>query len=334
MAMISVVIPVYNGEKTIRETIESVLKQSLSDFELIVINDGSTDSTLDIVSSIKDSRIKIFSYPNAGLATSQNRGIANASGEFISFIDADDLWTPDKLELQLKALQENPLAAVAYSWTDLIDESSQFIRPSSHITVNGDVYARLLLINFLENGSNPLIRKEALIKVGGFDESLLRAADWDMWLRLAASYHFVTVPSAQILYRLSANSMSENVHKQAGYRIKVLQKAFANAPESLQYLRQCSFSNMYKYLMFKCFEGSLRKEKAVTAAKLLWLAIKNEPSWLRSRVIWKVLLKIIIVMLLPAQQAQALFTKFSQVFNTHTLLGYIQYEVPSIKSSK
>lgn len=334
MPIISVIIPVYNGEKTIRETIESVLKQSFYDLELIVINDGSTDSTLEIVSSIKDSRLKIFSYPNAGLAISRNRGITYASGEFVSFLDADDIWTADKLELQLKALQENPQAAVAYSWTDLIDESSQFLRPSSHITANGDVYARLLLINFLENGSNPLIRKQALTKVGGFDESLSGAADWDMWLRLAACYHFVAVPSAQILYRVSTNSMSASIYRQAIEQIKVLEKAFAKDCDSLQYLKRCSFSNMYKYLIFKCFEGSLTKQKSLTAAKLLWLAIANEPSWLRSRVIWKVILKIIVGILLPDRQAQVLFAKFNQVFNTHTLLGYIQYEVPSIKSAK
>lgn len=334
MSIISVIIPVYNGEKTIQETIVSVLKQTFFEWELIIINDGSIDSTLEIVSSIKDSRIKIFSYHNAGLATSRNRGIANASGEFISFLDADDIWTPDKLELQLKALQENPLAAVAYSWTDLIDESSRFLRPSSHITANGDVYARLLLINFLENGSNPLIRKQALTEVGGFDESLSAAEDWDMWLRLAACYHFVAVPSAQILYRVSTNSMSASIYRQTVEQIKVLEKAFVQAPDSLQYLKRCSFSNMYNYLIFKCFEGSVTQGKSLTAAKLLWLAIANDPSWLRSRVIWKVILKIIVGILLPDRQAQALFAKFNQVFNTHTLLGYIQYEVPSIKLAK
>src|SRR3712207_3352824 len=114
MPLISVIIPVYNGEKTIQETIESVLNQTFPSFELIVINDGSHDSTLDIVSSIKDPRIKVFSYPNAGLSASRNRGISVACGEYVSFIDADDLWTPDKLEAQYKALQANPQAAVAY----------------------------------------------------------------------------------------------------------------------------------------------------------------------------------------------------------------------------
>ncbi|MFB2881907.1 glycosyltransferase [Floridanema aerugineum] len=327
MPLISVIIPVYNGEKTIQETVESVLNQTFKDWELIIINDGSQDATLDIVSRIEDPRIKVFSYPNAGLATSRNRGIDRASGEFISFLDADDLWTADKLELQLKALQENSQAAVAYSWTDLIDESSKFIRPSSHITANGDVYARLLLVNFLENGSNPLICKQALTEVGGFDESLSGAADWDLWLRLAVRYQFVAVPYSQILYRVSANSMSRNIPTQAADQVKVLKKVFEQIPESLQYLKNSSYSNMYKYLIYRCFEGLPTREKGLAASQFLWFAIKNEPSLCRSGITWKVLLKIITVILLPAIPAQKLFTKFPKLFNTNTLLGYIKYDV-------
>ena len=149
MAVISVIIPVYNGEKTIRETVNSVLKQTFTDFELIIINDGSNDRTLEIVSSIEDSRIKIFSYPNAGLAASRNRGITHAASEFIAFLDADDLWTPDKLEAQLQALQKDTQVAVAYSWSDCIDESGQFIRKASYSTATNNLYAKLLLTNFL-----------------------------------------------------------------------------------------------------------------------------------------------------------------------------------------
>src|SRR5919199_5480676 len=108
MPLISVVIPAYNSEKTIQETIKSVLKQSFKNLELIVIDDGSKDSTFDIVSSFSDSRLRVFSYLNAGVSASRNRGLAKAAGEFISFLDADDLWTPDKLEAQLKALEANP----------------------------------------------------------------------------------------------------------------------------------------------------------------------------------------------------------------------------------
>jgi glycosyltransferase involved in cell wall biosynthesis len=203
MPIISVIIPAYNAEKTIKETIQSVLNQTWQDFELLIINDGSQDATLEVIESIQDPRIKIFSYPNAGSSASRNRGIAIAKGEYISFIDADDLWTADKLEAQYKALQENSQAAVAYSWTDHIDESGQFLRSGPQQSFTGDVYARLLLEDFIGNGSNPLIRAQAFAEVGDFDESLAHSEDWDLWLRLAARYHFVAVPSPQILYRMS-----------------------------------------------------------------------------------------------------------------------------------
>jgi glycosyltransferase involved in cell wall biosynthesis len=329
MPLISVIIPVYNGEKTIQETIESVLNQTFTDFELIIINDGSQDATLEIVERIQDSRLNVFSYPNAGQAASRNRGFSHASGEYISFIDADDLWTPDKLEAQLRALQDNPQAAVAYSWTKCIDELGQFSRRGSHISATGDVYGKLLLIDFIENGSNPLIRRQALIKVGSFDESLPAAEDWDMWLRLAACYEFVAVPSSQILYRQSANSWSANVLKQGAGSLQVMERAFNQAPESLQHLKPASLANIYKGLTFKALEGpgAPARQRGLTAARLLWHCVKNDPTLLRSRVIWKVLFKITVMVLLPPKQAQTLLTKFKKISNTATLLGYLQLEV-------
>jgi glycosyltransferase involved in cell wall biosynthesis len=326
MPLISVIIPAYNGEQTIRETIESVLKQTFTDFELIVINDGSTDATLAKIERIKDSRLKVFSYPNAGQAVSRNRGISHALGEYISFIDADDLWTPDKLESQLKALQANPQAAVAYSWTKCIDESGQYSRRGSHISVTGNVYGKLLLIDFIENGSNPLIRAQALAEVGGFDETMVPSEDRDLWLRLAAHYHFVVVPSPQILYRQSINSESANVLRMEAASVRVIEQAFNQAPESLQHLKQPSLANIYKGLTFKALEGVPNRQRGLTAARLLWHCVRNDPALVRSRVILKVLFKITAMLLLPPQQAQALFAKTKGLANTTTLLGYLQLD--------
>jgi glycosyltransferase involved in cell wall biosynthesis len=329
MPLISVIIPVYNGEQTIRETIESVLEQTFSDFELLVIDDGSHDSTLEIISHIKDPRLKVFSYPNAGLAVSRNRGIAHASGEYISFIDADDLWTSDKLESQFRRLQENPEAALAYSWTDFIDESSQFVRTGSHLTTNGDAYANLLLINFLENGSNPLIRREALNQVGGFDESLTASEDWDLWLRLAAHYNFITISYPQILYRISANSMTANVAKQERQTLIVIEQAFSQAPQSLQYLKPYSISNIYKYLTVKALEGLPERQKGVLAARFFWNSIINDPSLLRTRVIWKVLLRVAVVVVLPPKLTKLLLNNIKSLFDINALLVHIKTKLPS-----
>ena len=237
MPLISVIIPVYNAEATIKETIDSVLNQTFTDLELLVINDGSKDSSLSIISNIKDSRLKVFSYKNAGVAISRNRGIKKAGGKFIAFLDADDLWTSDKLEAQLKALQSNPKAAVAYSWVDYINEFGEFLHNGNHTTINGNAYKQLLVENVLENGSNPLIRRDALIKVGGFNQSLTPAEDWDMWLRLASQYDFVTVPDAYVLYRMSFSSVSTNVVEMEKACLKFIEKSFNSAPKSLQYLK-------------------------------------------------------------------------------------------------
>lgn len=329
MALISVIIPAYNAEKTVAKTIGSVLNQTINDLELIVIDDGSKDKTLEIASAIKDPRIKVFSYPNSGVAVSRNRGISLATGEYISFIDADDLWTPDKLEAQLKALQENTQAAVAYSWTNMIDQEDNFVSKGRHKNISGDVYSYLLLTNFLESGSNPLIRTQALKEVGNFDESLKHSQDWDMYLRLAARYHFAVVCQPQILYRKSDNSMSSNLLGLEEAGRKVSEKAFAQAPQSLQYLKAIVFKNRYKYYTFKALEGFPIRQRGLIALLFLWYAIKYDPALLLTKVIWKILLKITVVVVLSPQLSKALLKKFPNIFNIDPLILYIKKELPT-----
>lgn len=279
MPLISVIIPAYNAEETIRESIESVLNQTLSDFELIVIDDGSSDLTLKIVTSIQDSRIKVFSYRNGNASASRNCGVFHASGEFIAFLDADDLWTPDKLEVQLTALQKNLQAVVAYSWFDCIDECGKFLYHGSRFSKTGDVYTELLLSNILGNGSNPLIRRYALAEVGSFDESLTNSEDRDLYLRLAARYHFVAVPYSHILYRVSYKSKSfrDLFRSEASY-LKLIEKAYTQAPKSLQHLKVQSFANHYNYLISKALIGPGGWQRSLVALELLWHYIIKIPG--------------------------------------------------------
>jgi glycosyltransferase involved in cell wall biosynthesis len=307
MPFVCVIIPAYNAEKTIQETIASVLNQTFTDFELLVINDGSQDKTLEVIESIFDTRLKVFSYPNGGVSVARNRGIAKATGELIAFLDADDVWTADKLEAQVKALQSNPQAAVAYSWTDYIDELGQFLYPGKHPSETGDVYAKLLVSNFLEHGSNYLIRRDALKQVGGFDESLFGPEDWDLAIRLAANYHFVVVPCPQILYRMSINSVSINISRQEAQCLKVIEQSFKQAPESLAHLKKQSLAHLYQYLTFRLLAAPLERQTGWTAARCLFLAVKNDVSILkRSRLMLIVSLKILAAILLPPQISKGL----------------------------
>ncbi|MBD2693188.1 glycosyltransferase [Anabaena catenula] len=325
-SVISVIIPVYNGEKTIRETLESVLNQSFSLIEVIIINDGSTDATLEIIQSISDSRLQVFSYPNSGIAVSRNRGIAKASGEYIAFIDADDLWKPDKLKFQVNTLEQNSEAAVAYSWCDHIDESSRFLRSGSRFTANGDVYSKLLVANFLENGSNPLIRADALASIGGFEASLSPAEDWDLWLRLARQYHFVVIPYPQVLYRISSTSLSSNILKMEVVSLQIIKCAFSQAPESLQHLSKYSIGNLYKYLLYKILEKPSEKNTPIICLRFLWNIVKNDSSILFSKLFVKILLKILMITLLNNHQKQVFMQKFRRFSDTSTLLGYLKFD--------
>ncbi|OUL37626.1 glycosyl transferase family A [Nostoc sp. T09] len=309
MPIISVIIPVYNGEKTITSTIKSVLSQTLSDIELIIINDGSKDSTLEIIKNIYDFRLRVFSYPNAGQAVSRNRGLSLASGEYISFIDADDLWTTEKLEAQLKALQDNPQASVAYSWTNYIDEQGNFLVSGTHTIENGNVYEKLLVSNFIENGSNPLIHRQALVEVGGFDASMTPAEDWDLWLRLASRYSFVGVPSPQILYRVSATSASANLFKMETACLQVINSACVQTSESVTILKAHSMANLYKYLTCKALQEPLNRKKGLAAAKFLAKFFINDFFRLqRLNFTLKLVFKVFVILILPSTMSTTLLS--------------------------
>ncbi|MDR9895186.1 glycosyltransferase [Aetokthonos hydrillicola Thurmond2011] len=295
MPLVSVVIPAFNAEKTIRQTIESAVNQTLTDIEIIVINDGSTDSTAKVIEIVTDSRLQVFSYPNEGVAVSRNRGISKAVGEFISFLDADDLWTPNKLESQVNALREHPEATVAYSWVNFIDTDGDFLYPGYRFTLTGDVYSKLFVQNFLDNGSNILVRTEALQTVGGFEQSVSPAEDWDIALRLAARYQFVVVPEAQILYRLSANTLSSNLYRQETVTLKVIERALDNNEKgkSVQHLKKYSLGKIYKYLSVKAVQAPVEKQKSWVNARFLWCSVRNDPSILKER-------KFMIIMVFKA----------------------------------
>ncbi len=280
MPTISIIIPAYNAERTILETIESVQQQTFSDFEIIVINDGSTDKTLELLESIKDERLKIFSYKNGGPSKARNHGIKNANGEFIAFLDADDMWTPDKLELQLAALEKYPEAGVAYSWNYFKYEKEEDYYADCDSFFEGNVYADLLIGNFLHNGSNPLIRKPAIDSIGFFDIKIKSCEDWDFYLRLAAKWNFVLVQKPQIIYRQSSNSISSSkidVMKQN--MLLVIEREFSEAPSEFQHLKKQSLAWTHKYIAHLCLKHKNSKIKDLNlAAYELCRAIYIEPK--------------------------------------------------------
>ncbi|MBD2103241.1 glycosyltransferase [Leptolyngbya sp. FACHB-261] len=303
MPTISVIVPAYNAEQTISETIQSVQQQTFTDFELIVINDGSTDKTLDILEQIQDPRLKIFTYANAGLPMARNRGIGIATGEFITFIDADDLWVPDKLELQLMAIQKSPEIGAAYSWTAFIDAAGRFLYAREPIFLEGDIYPHLLVKNFISNGSNILVRRRVVECAGRFEPTLKSAEDWDYYLRLASRCQFAVVPKYQILYRQSSQSMTSKVDVMEKYNLQVIERAFQSAPLELQYLKKCSLANTYRYIAQLYSTHALNSQSIKQASQRLQMAIRLNPDLLMERKTQRLALRLGLLQLLPYQLA-------------------------------
>lgn len=313
MPLVSVVVPAYNVSKTICDTLDSILKQTFSDFELIIINDGSTDNTLQVIEGVRDPRIQVFSYENGGLPEARNRGIARATGELITFIDADDLWTQDKLECQVTALQQNPEAGLAYSWTCFMDSEGKSFSQDLPCYIEGNVYAQLLVGNFITSGSNVMLRASAIESAGLFDRTLKSIEDWEYWLRVAAKWPFVVVPQYQILYRQSATSMASKIDVMEKYSLMVINRAFANAPAELQGLKAHSLANTYQYLARICVTHTPDTEKLKTGWENLQKAIRLHPAILLDKKVQRLLGKWMLIRLGSPQVSQYCLEKFGQM---------------------
>ncbi|PSB30596.1 glycosyltransferase family 2 protein [Stenomitos frigidus] len=313
MPSVSVIVPAYNSGRTILETIASVQRQTFSDFELIVINDGSTDKTLELLGSIQDSRLKVFSYGNAGLPTARNRGIAQATGQFITFLDADDLWTPDKLELQVAALKNCPEAGAVYSWTLVMDEKGENFHPGKSVSFEGNVYREMLLSNFIASGSNIMLRRETIEAVGVFDSTLKSCEDWDYWLRVAPDWIFVVVPKSQILYRQSSGAMSSKIDVMDKNHLIVIEKAFEKAPPDLKRLKNQSLSNKNQFLAQLCLTHVSGTEAAKQAFRMLYKSIKLYPKSLLSKSMRILTFKLLLILILSPERANSLLKQISRL---------------------
>lgn len=306
MSTISVIIPAYNAAGTILETITSVLQQTFTDLEIIAIDDGSTDKTLELLHTVSDSRLQVSSYPNGGVCVARNRGIAKARGDFIAFLDADDVWTPDKLAEQYQALQQHPEAGVAYSWAYYMDEAGGAVQPCEPMYFAGDVFAQLLVYDFVISCSNCLIRRQAVDSVGEFDPEVSGAADWDYWLRLAMLWKFVVIMKHQLYYRISSGSMQSNVDFMERCNLKVIEKAYRAAPQKLQSLKNQSLANIYRYSAHLYLTRVKTAAAARIAVQKLWMAVRSYPPFLRDRWVRNLWCKALLMQAIPPQISRPL----------------------------
>jgi glycosyltransferase involved in cell wall biosynthesis len=216
--LVTAVIPAYNARTTIDETLSSVRGQTHQALEILVVDDGSVDDTPMIVErhAREDRRVRLIRQPNAGVAAARNRGITEAQAAWVAPVDADDIWHPQKIELQLQALREGGDAVgVVYTWYAIIDVNSRVIavhKPSEE----GNVFERMCRGNLVGNGSSTLMRKAAVLEVGGYDSDLRNSGaqgceDHLLYLHMAAKYGYRVVKSYLTGYRYLPESMSHDV---------------------------------------------------------------------------------------------------------------------------
>lgn len=303
MPRVSVIVPAHNAERTIVETIRSVQAQTFSDFELLVIDDGSTDGTLARLDAVGDSRLRVFSYENAGACSARNRGIARATGEYLAFLDADDQWTSDKLKSQVAALEACATASVAYSWTRFVDENGRDLYAQRPVFFEGDVYPELLVTNFPCSGSNVLVPRQVIEATGGFDVLVKVSQDWEFSVRLAARWPFVVVPRHQILYRHWSGSMSSSLAATPDlweqHGIRTIERVFESVPGSLQRLKTRRLASFYLHVTRRSLVRAADRAAVRRAGRSLWLALRLDPQLLRSRAGRRVLARWLLMRALP-----------------------------------
>jgi glycosyltransferase involved in cell wall biosynthesis len=216
--LVSVVVPAYNAQATLDETLQSVREQTHRVLEIIVVDDGSTDGTRALAErhAAVDPRVVVLHQPNAGVAAARNAGWQRARSEFIAFVDADDLWAPAKIERQLALLQTaGDEVGLVYCWHSKIDAAGRIAIRQESPLYEGDVLEAIIGSNFIGNGSSVLMRRDALLAAGGFDAGLQAQGaqgceDYLLYYRVAASRRFALLAQRLVGYRDLPHNMSSN----------------------------------------------------------------------------------------------------------------------------
>jgi glycosyltransferase involved in cell wall biosynthesis len=265
--LVTVVIPAYNAAATINETLLSVRAQTYQKLEVIVVDDGSSDTTADIVErhARADCRVRLIRQSNAGVAAARNAAIAAGSGDFIAPVDADDLWHAQKIEMQVAAMHRGGLrVGLVYTWFALIDERSLVTMFATPYANAGNVLRSLCEFNMVGSGSNPLMRATAVKQAGGYDTTLVKrnaqgCEDLGLYLAIAEHFEFAVVPEYLTGYRRLPTNMSSDVPQMwRSYRL-VVDALRQRRPDLRRGLRQ-GMANM-------CYSGYRRATSAGQACE-------------------------------------------------------------------
>lgn len=253
----SVIICVYNGEGFLRETLESLFSQSMSDFEALAVDDGSTDGSLDVLESFQCPRLRIVRREHAGVVPTLNAGLEIARGEFIAFLDQDDVWAPDKLEEHRRVFQECRDLDLTFTWYRLLDADSNELRVHPRERSGRFSYRGLLCDYAIGPTSAAAVRTEALRKTGIADPQFSAYYDVDLFLRVALLRpdNVGAIPSPLTFYRRHSSQMSKHpAFLQREWR-RLLEKHRQLAPAATASVEARADANMTRYFAYLSYEN-------------------------------------------------------------------------------
>ena len=219
--LVSVVIPTYNRAWVIKEAVDSVLAQDYKDFELIIVDDGSTDNTSDVLASYGED-VRVLFQENKGVSAARNRGVAEASGQLVAFLDSDDLWLPKKLSMQVEFFNKTPDALICQTEEVWIRNGIRVNPKKRHKKPSGMIFEPSLGL-CLVSPSAVMIRRDLLDREGGFDETLPACEDYDLWLRLSSRFPVYLIETPLIIKR---GGHDDQLSKRTGldkFRIKAME---------------------------------------------------------------------------------------------------------------
>jgi len=280
---VSVITSAYNAQAWIGETLDSVLAQTYTRLEVIVVDDGSTDATPAIVESGAP-RVRCMRQKRAGSAVAINAGIRASTAPVLAFVDHDDLWVPDKIERQLEALAADARLGMVYSDATVFEgERDLYCCGQVSRLHSGEVLRQLLLEDFIPSPT-PLVRREVLERVGGFDESIWIANDWDMWLRIASKYPVGLVDRPLARYRVHALSTSSTMDLRLAHETMsgIVERAVDRDPERLGDLREQALAN----ICLRLGQSMLKRHVRCGARTLLARGLRLRPTDARLGTSW------------------------------------------------
>ncbi len=281
--LVSIVMPVRNGERFLGRTLASALAQIYSPIEVIVVDDGSTDRTAALVKETadRDNRVRLFCTQQSGVAAARNFGVSHARGKLIAPLDADDLWHPEKVSRQVAVLKASPAkVGVVYCWCIHIDEDDFVMTPvRANSTAQGRVTSSLAEINILQTSSTALIKRASFDAVGGYDVNLKQAEDWKLYLALSDVCDFAVVPEHLVGYRQSAGSLSRNVSSMAHSSELVMSWMEAKWPGLAEQARRPRTYNLYAYMAQTAFNN----KQLLNALKYQVVAWRARPEMIFER---------------------------------------------------